>query len=154
MVKEIEILIKHSSFPCLQNINQEFQHRLIYRVNFIVSRSPFNLQKMRNKESINLRHAIKIQSLVNSQSNNKLVNFKNQSNNILSIFLLCNVFFDLQNLHSTRIRASIDDIGLYKYSLIKITANFIDHPLSDSRMTPVTIGQINLRKSVLSAPGH
>lgn len=70
------------------------------------------------------------------------------------MFLLCNVFFDLQNLHSTRIRASIDDIGLYKYSLIKITANFIDHILSDSRMTPVTIGQINLRKSVLSAPGH
>lgn len=92
--------------------------------------------------------------MVNSQLNNKLVNFKNQSNNVLSIFLLCNAFFDLQNLHSTRIRASIDDIGLYKYSLIKITANFIDHLLSDSRMTPVTIGQINLRKSVLSAPGH
>lgn len=154
MVKEIEIPIKHSSFPCLQNIYQEFQHKLIYRVNFIVLRSPFNLQKMRNKENIILRHAIKIKSLVNSQSNNKLVNFKNQSNNILSIFLLCNVFFDLQNLHSTRIRASIVDIGLYKYSLIKITANFIDHLLSDSRMTPVTIGQINLRKSVLSAPGH
>lgn len=49
---------------------------------------------------------------------------------------------------------SMTSVYIYKYSLIKITANFIDHLLSDSRMTPVTIGQINLRKSVLSAPDH
>lgn len=145
------------SFCAFHILTNNLKQELINEVNFFVStfffqlwyNGEFNTIHYFIREIIKIQilgiHAIKIQSLVISKSNMII--------HLMDFFFRCNVFFDLQNLHSTRIRTPIDDIGLYKYSLIKITVNFIDHPPSDSIMTPRHNQADQLKKISHFCPG-